>query len=130
MPAMAQWGAYQQPMYMGTEEMEPVQPGQLHWNEDPHSVPQPLSNKNEYMTSTQAARKLNDKFYRVEDQYVDHQTFYLPKPETENKKQVNLVQASPGHQVVQYTPESMPIWMSLAASQNLWLKDTMHIYFI
>lgn len=55
--AMAQWGPFQQPMFVGTDEAGLVAPPQLHWNEDPHSVPLPSKG---YLTSTQANRKMND----------------------------------------------------------------------
>lgn len=48
-----------QAIKMSSENMDPVYPLEFHWNEDPHSVPSPLSGAPR-MTSTQAKHIKNN----------------------------------------------------------------------
>lgn len=78
MPQLAQWGPMNQQMYVQTQSqlhglpydtLEPahyeygVYQGEMHINQDPNSVPEPLMSYEGYMTSTQAkyaAHKTSD----------------------------------------------------------------------
>lgn len=50
---MPMWGSFSPEQSMvNTDSSEPVYSGQLHWNQDPSSVPSPLEHKGGYLTST------------------------------------------------------------------------------
>lgn len=70
-----------QAIRMKTPDGSPVYPLEFHFNEDPHSVPDPIAGK-KYMTSTQAKLIHNEQFQTaVEPAYIPPQNNpYAPEP--------------------------------------------------